>query len=267
MTLLGNTKGENQNITSSGNSEEPNMIYQDLVRDIEVVTKEDITTGYFPVDSLVPILWQDNCYYQNLCTRSIHFEGATTDKVDETYSTTQTTKKLMIKLIKLVPQSTSRASNNTININEVRRICGSGASESTMCRIPNKCLNIVQSRMKKFPQLIQGDKHKRVRWSRMFMGCDWGKVIFSDKMKFNLGRPDGRHSYWSDLAFSSVVLANLAFVSKKMNSMVYQDVLGHRLVLYIECFPITSFTFQQDNATIRASRSTKTCWRTMTWPL
>uniref|UniRef100_A0A1I7WV67 DDE_Tnp_1_7 domain-containing protein n=1 Tax=Heterorhabditis bacteriophora TaxID=37862 RepID=A0A1I7WV67_HETBA len=159
------------------------------------------------------------------------------------------------------------ASNNTINISEVRRICGSGASESTMCRIPNKCLNIVQSRMKKFPQLIQGDKHKRVRWSRMFMGCDWGKVIFSDKMKFNLGRPDGRHSYWSDLAFSSVVLANLAFVSKKMNSMVYQDVLGHRLVLYIECFPITSFTFQQDNATIRASRSTKTCWRTMTWPL
>uniref|UniRef100_A0A1I7XLB0 Secreted protein n=1 Tax=Heterorhabditis bacteriophora TaxID=37862 RepID=A0A1I7XLB0_HETBA len=27
------------------------------------------------------------------------------------------------------------------------------------------------------------------------------------------------------------------------------------------------FTFQRDNATIHASRSMKTCWRTMTWTL
>uniref|UniRef100_A0A1I7WID3 HTH_Tnp_Tc3_2 domain-containing protein n=1 Tax=Heterorhabditis bacteriophora TaxID=37862 RepID=A0A1I7WID3_HETBA len=58
------------------------------------------------------------------------------------------------------------ASNSTKKANEIRRICAIDASESTVKRKLNNCPNIARSRMKKCPQLTQGQEDERLCWAR-----------------------------------------------------------------------------------------------------
>lgn len=72
-------------------------------------------------------------------------------------------------------------------------------------------------------------------------------------------------------AFSSYGIISLAFPSCKMNSEEYQSVLGAKLVPYLAKFRRRSLIFQQDNASVHVSNSTK-LWlskkkiQTLAWP-
>uniref|UniRef100_A0A1I7XHB3 Laminin EGF-like domain-containing protein n=1 Tax=Heterorhabditis bacteriophora TaxID=37862 RepID=A0A1I7XHB3_HETBA len=154
-----------------------------------------------------------------------------------------------------------------------------------------------RERMRKCPTLTADHKKARMDFVRAHM--PWTRVtlffnvhvsfqyrlhfiqvIFSDKKKFSLGSPDGFTSYWRDLrkerrifstrnfeggslmvwaAFSSIGALKLVFVSTKMNSVDYQQVLENQLLLYHNKFPQRNIICQQDNSVIHGGHGCGHC--------
>uniref|UniRef100_A0A1I7X7R0 DDE_3 domain-containing protein n=1 Tax=Heterorhabditis bacteriophora TaxID=37862 RepID=A0A1I7X7R0_HETBA len=108
------------------------------------------------------------------------------------------------------------------------------------------------------------------------------QIIYSDEKKFSLDGADTFTSYWRDLtkerrsfstrnfgcgslmewaAFSSFGALELVLISTKTNSVGYKQVLENHLLPYYNRFPQKNFIFQQDNAAIHVSCSTKDWFR------
>lgn len=130
------------------------------------------------------------------------------------------------------------------------------------------------------PNLTKQHKLHRFHFAEKYISWtdEWKNVIFSDEKKFNLDGPDGWQCYWHDLrkdpdgkmsrnfgggtlmvwgAFSFRGKLPLAWISTKMKSEDYIEMLEISLIEHGEALMGPHFVFQQDNAAIHNSKMTK----------
>ena len=147
------------------------------------------------------------------------------------------------------------------------------------------CAGIRGRRPRKKPFISEVNRVKRLAFAKQYVNHSasyWETVIFSDESKYNLFGSDGcnyvwrkpntelqtknllptvKHGggnvmVWGCMAASGV--GNLAFISGKMNALMYVDVLRSNLKSSARKLDLeTSFVFQQDNDPKHTAMSTR----------
>ncbi len=135
------------------------------------------------------------------------------------------------------------------------------------------------------PPLTLHHKTERLRWAEEHMTWDDEclKVLFTDEKKFNLHGPDGMQYYWHDIRneqqyYSTRVQGGgsvmiwggfgfngttpLAFVTTRLNSGQYQDLLLECALPYGSDICGKNWIFQQDNGPCHSSKATKNWLKT-----
>jgi hypothetical protein len=167
-------------------------------------------------------------------------------------------------------------SNNHASARKVQVELGLTASLTVIRELLRSTDYIKYMKMQSKPKLQEHHKVARVEWAseQINLARQWHTVVFSDEKKWNLDGPDRLACYWRDLrndetfrsrrvhgGGSVMVWAcfgwgtglRVAFVSSKMNTNDYQEVLESELVPYGADLGGPDWIFQQDNAPIHSA--------------
>jgi transposase len=152
------------------------------------------------------------------------------------------------------------------------------------CRTVQRSLhanrNANYEKMMRTIQLKKVHIDARLQWARIHKSWtyEWKKVLFTDEKKFNLDGPDGMKYYWHDkrkkketfprrvaggggvmvwAGISFFWKTDLAIIPGRMDSKKYQNILDEHLMPFIQQLGHSNVIFQQDNAPVHVSQSTK----------
>lgn len=172
------------------------------------------------------------------------------------------------------------ATQNRLSSKEIKDKLNLPVTPRQISRILSTSPNIKWTKLQGKPRLTAVHREKRLDFAKKYMSwtSEWQKVIFSDEKKFNLDGPDCYSCYWHDLrkhdvvrskrnfgggsvmvwgAFSQHGKLPICFITTRMNSQMYIDLLEDVLITHLDSCAEEDTIFQQDNASIHVSRSTK----------
>ncbi|CAS00064.1 Protein CBG26279 [Caenorhabditis briggsae] len=182
-------------------------------------------------------------------------------------------------------------SNSPKSLNDVKNELKLPVHKSTVGRIIKRSGVIVRQKMAKVPKMTDAHKAARLNFVKNNLTTKWENIVFSDEKKWNLDGPDGNRNYWRDLrkdpqlfsrrnfgggsvmtwgAFCNGKKLELQFITTKENSATYQATLQKAVAPFFRNRRHTH-TFQQDNASIHTSTSTRNWFvskriKVLEWP-
>lgn len=182
--------------------------------------------------------------------------------------------------LRLKGQIRHEATQNRLSCSQIKQKLDVPVTPRQIARILNDSPNIKWKKMQGKPKLNLTHKENRLKFARKYMEwkTEWRNVVFSDEKKFNLDGPDCYSCYWHNLnqtrvvrskrnfgggslmvwgAFSYHAKLPICFISTRMNSGMYLELLEDVLIGHLENDASEDIVFQQDNASIHVSKQSK----------
>lgn len=201
-------------------------------------------------------------------------------KMGSKYGIKRATKGRTKVSLRMKGQIRHEATRNRLSCSQIKQKLDVPVTSRHIARILNESPNIKWKKLQGKPKLNLTHKQNRLKFARKYMEwkTEWRNVVFSDEKKFNLDGPDCYSCYWHDLDQTSVVRSKrnfgggslmvwggfsyhaklpICFISTRMNSGMYLELLEDVLIGHIENDANEDIVFQQDNASIHVSKQSK----------